>query len=393
MIRALLVFALLLAVPSARAGLSFRQLNLDSAAVLEIEVPADSDLTLGSRNSVNGKVWQEYALTARAEPRDSMLRVRQILSAKDTVRLCRSLEPLAGCQGPRGVETQRSVFWPCAADFFLPVRRYSVVKESLGREAALRVLRRTMLSDTDWTVYRYDGLEKIVVQPGTRNAWELGVAPAFWSSPWVTKDRVEIKGQWRHPDTVWSRGGKDSLLIYGMGPYVWHFAGGEDTSTAGSLRTLGLSRDVQVIYECLPRDTLAAGSRRLLTKNGSFVVVGDSVAIDSVIGTVSNDLGYSEASLLARSYLALPDLDSLLRHMPVCVPAYSSKTSPVRISSRAATLDAGNVPGRLELVDARGQILSKASGQGMLRLPLQGQGVRWVRWRRGSEQGSLPVVF
>lgn len=394
MVRALLAFTLVLIAHDVWAGLSFRQLTFDSIAVLEIEVPADSDLTLGSRNTVNGKVWQEFSLTARAEPRDSILRVRQILSAKDTVRLCTGIEPVAGCRKPASMRERRSLFWICMADFF-PTSQVTapLIADTLGRDRALRVLRRAMENDTAWAVYRYGGVDTFSIQPGSRNPYELGVDPVFWSSPWSRMDLVRIRAQWRRPDSLYGRRGRDSLMLKGKEAYRWQFAGAREADSLPGLVTLGMARELKVYYECLRNESLAEGSRRLVTKQSQFVVEGDSVVVDSLVNTFYSTNAYFVTYSYARARIALKDLDSLLHNMPVGIAGAATKPVPVRISNGAAFLDAGTDQGRLELIGARGQILSKVSGHGRLRLPLTGKGVRWVRWKRGAEQGAVPVVF
>lgn len=394
MIRVLLVSALLLAVPEARAALSYHQWTFDSVAVLEIQVPADSDLTLGSRHTVNGKAWQEYRLTARPEPRDSILRVRQIVPASDTVRLCTSLEPLTGCRKPASLDQRRSPFWACTADFFFStVVNPPVYSDTLGLGWGVRILRRSMANETVWAVYRYGTMDTFSVRPGSRDSRELGVEPRFLYSPWSTMDWLRVRGQWRRPDSLHGRLGRDSLMLKGEA-FRWHLAGSGEPEPVPGLLTLGLARDLKVFNECFRSVILPEGSRRLVTREGEFVVEGDSVAVDTLLKEYYSTYAMSVTRHYARVRIALADLDSLLRNPPpVGLEKPVRAPSPVRIAYGFASMDAGSGAGRLELVDARGQILSKVSGRGALRLPLVGKGIRWVRWVRGREQGSLSTVL
>lgn len=395
MMRALLVLLLVL-LARAEAFESVRQIRFESSlnkflSALELEMPGDSDLVVDSTTLVGGARCLWGRMVATGGRHDSIWRLRHLFENALHAKICFGADT-ATCIAPQEYISSSEIFYNGMADCF-PQMKGATVQGPWDLGSALAALRKKMSSVEDWGVYRTQEVmaRRIGVQGGNLFP-NFNLKNWYWESPWSRLDSLVGKGQWYRAEAGFE-GSKGDTFVF-LAAYPWYWKIGPGTDGDRNLKAVGRWFLTAPSYEssCDPQ-AAASGTRRLLTgRNGSYAIVDDSLQLDTLLRIKSYTYGID--SLVLRARIALKDLDSLLRNPPpVGIVATAAPLSALRLAGGLAELDAGGVPGRLELVDARGQILSMISGTGRLSLALRGKGVRWVRWKRGAEQGAVPVVF
>lgn len=382
MIRVLLACLLL---PAFASAWEFpRSVLFDTVALLELRMPGDSVFVFDSMLIGQNAAWEECPVAkghlafVPGRAKSPTLQRWALAASAPVCGVCLGGEE--ECQPPSVVEdylmTRSDPCWELSPPRDVVVGRWDVA-------SALVSIRATMDSIGDWRLYRYGP----VFDTGTTLAASGFTVLQDWfrKSPWNRRDTLFRKAQWLLPDSSLSgHEGVGSILILD-GKGIWSTA---ESGWTDSLRTDGLRIAWEITNSCTPG---WGSGLQIRTSRGSFAISKDTILVDTLIST--RDFNFQELRSVQRARIALSDLDSLLHNMPVGIAGAATKPVPVRISNGAAFLDAGTDQGRLELIGARGQILSKVSGRGRLRLPLTGKGVRWVRWKRGAEQGAVPVLF
>jgi len=395
MMRALLVLLLVL-LARAEAFESVRQIRFESSSrkypsVLELEMTGDSDLVVDSTTLVTGvrRLWGRMVATGGRH--DSTWRLRHLFESAQHAKICFGADT-AMCIAPQEYILSSEIFYNGMADCFSQMKGVTAQGQwDLG--SALAALRKKMSSVEDWGVYRAQDVmaRRIGVQGGNPFP-NFNLKNWYWESPWSRLDSLVGQGQWYRAEAGFEGAKGDTFVFLAAYPWYWKIWPGTDIDR--NLKVVGRGFLTAPSYEssCDPKAAYP-GTRRLLAgRNGSYAIVNDSLQLDTLLRI--NSYAYGIDSLVLRARIALKDLDSLLRNPPpVAIARNVVSPAALRLAGGRAVLDAGNAPGRLELVDARGQILSNVSGTGRLSLELRGKGVRWVRWSRGAERGVLPTVF
>jgi len=400
MMRALLVLLLVL-LARAEALEYVRQIRIDNPSprypsLLELEMPGDSDLVVDSTTLAGGvrRLWGRMVATGGRS--DSSWHLRHIVGSTllgNTVRIDICLPEGGGaCVSPGEFIASSRFMDNGMADCF-PQMKGTTVQGPWDLGSALATLRKQMGSVEDWGVFRAEALMGRTVGVLGRNPFpDYILKDWYWQTPWNRLDSLVGQGQWYRAEAGFKGAKGDTFVFLAAYPWRWKIMAGIDEGRRLKVVGHDFLTGPSDPSSCSPKD-VASGTRRLLAgRNGSYAIVDDSLQLDTLLRVSGNAYGTSDIVLRAR--IALKDLDSLLRNPPpVAIAPNVVSPAALRLAGGRAVLDAGNAPGRLELVDARGKILSNVSGTGRLSLELRGKGVRWVRWARGAERGVLPTVF
>jgi len=395
MMRALFVLLLIL-LARAEAFEYVRQIRFDLSSsafpsLLELEMPGDSDLVVDSSRAAADTCRVYGRMVAAGGRGDSIWHLRHILESALPAKVCLS-EGAGACATPRESIASYQFMYNGLGDCF-PRMEHVSVQGSWDLGSALASLRMRMQAVDDWGVHRVEDVVARTTGVQGENPFPArNLKNWYWESPWIRLDSLVGKGQWYRAESGFKGTKGDTFVFLAAYPWQWNIQAGTDGDRGLKVVGKGFFTPLSYQSSCDPQ-AAASGTRRLLTsRNGSYGVVDDSLRLDTLLRIDANPYGID--SVVLRTRIALKDLDSLLRNPPpVGLVAAVAPSSALRLAGGRAELDAGTLPGRLELVDARGQILSNVSGTGRLSLALRGKGVRWVRWSRGTERGVLPTVF
>lgn len=360
-------------------------------SLVEVQMPGDSDLVVDSTKIGTDSVRIFVHVVSTTGRSDSIWYLRHILPNSKPAVICLAASE-ADCLQPRNSVVFSDLFYNGMGDCF-PRMEHTHAEGNWGLGSALASLQKHMNSVEDWAVFRAEEVTARTIGVWGANPFpDRNMKDWYWESPWNRLDSLVGQGQWHRAEKGFKGGKGDTFVFLAAYPWHWKIRSGVDTSS--SLKVLGDSFLTAPSYlsSCDPKSA-SADTRRLLTgKGGSYAIVEDSVQLDTLLKINTNQYGID--SIVLRARIALKDLDSLLRNPPaVGITSTPARPSPLHISRTHATLEAGASFGRLELVDARGQILSKITGTGRLTLDTRGHGLRWLRWTRGPEQGAQAVLL